>query len=175
MRCGKIQPLIEAYADDALAERQRRQVEAHLDACPQCAAYLRQCRQLAGLLGGLPEEQVSNSFEPALRERLAAGAPPSLWRSWWARFQLRSWRLRRPAYASALAATVLALALIAPRALHHPPASPGDSAPPQIVQAYVQEYGLLAGAGAMQTAQDPPDYEALDASLEANFGDDVLE
>ncbi len=95
-----------AYLDGRLPEATRQAVEAHLHACPQCAAELDALRRLVAELRALPEVPAPAALVEALRARRAARA------------SARPWFLRPPALAGgALAAAALAVALLLP----HPP------------------------------------------------------
>ena len=43
--------LVTAYLEDAMPRRERRRLEAHLAACPHCAAYVEQIRLTIALTG----------------------------------------------------------------------------------------------------------------------------
>ncbi len=55
--CEKMEPLLGAYADGELDVEARRQVEAHLAACPHCRAALESVRHLDRLCADLPVEE----------------------------------------------------------------------------------------------------------------------
>ncbi|MGQ9571685.1 MAG: anti-sigma factor family protein [Dehalococcoidia bacterium] len=59
---------LSAYLDDALGDRARRHLEAHLDCCPACRQELAQLRLAAQALRSLPMADVPRSF--------ALAAPP---------------------------------------------------------------------------------------------------
>ena len=68
MTCREVVELLSDYLDGGLAPRTRARVEAHLEACPECTAYLAQLRTTIGALGRLREEDVP----PRILERLVA-------------------------------------------------------------------------------------------------------
>jgi anti-sigma factor RsiW len=67
-RCRDLVELVTAYLDDALSERDRESLEAHVAHCHDCGVYLDQMRQTISELGGLPPERLSG----AAREELLA-------------------------------------------------------------------------------------------------------
>lgn len=76
LTCREIVELLSEYLDRTLPARQRARVDAHLDTCPECSAYLAQLRATLRALGRLREQDVA---APIL-ERLVAA-----FRSWRAR------------------------------------------------------------------------------------------
>jgi anti-sigma factor RsiW len=74
--CREAAELVSAYLDDALDPALRRAVRAHLEDCPDCAAFRAKLKQTIALLNTLEGGPV----EPALRESLLqafrVGAPP---------------------------------------------------------------------------------------------------
>ncbi len=68
LACREVVELLSNYLEDALPAAERARVEAHLETCPECMAYLAQLRVTIGTLGRLREEDV-----PAgILERLVA-------------------------------------------------------------------------------------------------------
>jgi anti-sigma factor RsiW len=57
--CQEAIELVTDYLEGALSRRQRRRLEAHLDACPNCSAYLEQIRLTIRLSGSLEPEDLS--------------------------------------------------------------------------------------------------------------------
>ncbi|MFQ5826150.1 MAG: anti-sigma factor family protein [Dehalococcoidia bacterium] len=71
MACARYQSLLSRYIDEALSEREQRQLLAHVEGCPSCSATLARYRQAGVILHRLPTLDPS----PQLRDRiLAAGA-----------------------------------------------------------------------------------------------------
>jgi anti-sigma factor RsiW len=56
--CQEAIELITEYLEGTLSRRQRRRLEAHLDACPNCSAYLEQIRLTIGLSGRIEPEDL---------------------------------------------------------------------------------------------------------------------
>jgi anti-sigma factor RsiW len=55
--CRQAIELITEYLEGTLSRRQRRRFEFHLDACPNCAAYIEQIRVTIRLSGSIgPDE-----------------------------------------------------------------------------------------------------------------------
>ena len=73
--CLIIEPLFAAYALDALDVQERRQVDTHLDTCPECQRALADYQSVsAGLLAAPPAIQPP----PRLRARLIAQTAPGV-------------------------------------------------------------------------------------------------
>lgn len=51
LACQQAVELITDYLEGALSRRERRRLESHLKACPNCAAYLEQIRATIDLTG----------------------------------------------------------------------------------------------------------------------------
>jgi anti-sigma factor RsiW len=68
LTCREVVELVSDYLEDALPPAEHARVEAHLDTCPECAAYLAQLRVTIGALGRLREDELPLS----LLERLVA-------------------------------------------------------------------------------------------------------
>jgi anti-sigma factor RsiW len=64
--CQQAVELMTDYLEGSLSRRQRRRLEAHLRACPNCTRYLEQLRLTIAALG----EVVPESIEPATRDDL---------------------------------------------------------------------------------------------------------
>jgi anti-sigma factor RsiW len=73
LSCQQVVELVTDYLEGALSRSERRRFEAHLRACPNCTAYLRQMRSTIRAMGHLSEEDVA----PAARDELA-----ELFRHW---------------------------------------------------------------------------------------------
>jgi anti-sigma factor RsiW len=58
LTCREVIDLLTDYVEDALAEEDRRRVEAHLATCDGCTTYLEQVRETIRLTGMLTEEQI---------------------------------------------------------------------------------------------------------------------
>lgn len=57
--CQQAVELVTDYLENALSRRDRRRLEAHLRACPNCAAYLRQIKMTIELAGSVQPEDLS--------------------------------------------------------------------------------------------------------------------
>ena len=71
--CQQAVELVTDYLEGALSRRERRRFEAHLRACPNCAAYLEQIRTTISLAGAVEPDDLS----PEARADLIA-----LYRRW---------------------------------------------------------------------------------------------
>ena len=58
LACREVVELLSDYLEGALPAADRARVEAHLETCPECVAYLAQLRTTIGALGRLREDQV---------------------------------------------------------------------------------------------------------------------
>jgi anti-sigma factor (TIGR02949 family) len=57
--CQEAIELLTEYLEGTLSWRQRRRLRAHLDACPNCSAYLEQIRITIRLSGSIQPEDLS--------------------------------------------------------------------------------------------------------------------
>jgi anti-sigma factor RsiW len=58
MSCREVVELLSDYIEEALPGATRARVDAHLETCPDCTAYLAQLRTTIGVLGRLREDDV---------------------------------------------------------------------------------------------------------------------
>ena len=58
LACREVVELLSDYLEGALPTAERARVEAHLETCPECVAYLAQLRTTIGALGRLREDEV---------------------------------------------------------------------------------------------------------------------
>jgi anti-sigma factor RsiW len=56
--CREIVELVTAYLEGGLSAGDRLAFERHVAICPPCRGYLSQMRKVAGMAGGLREEDV---------------------------------------------------------------------------------------------------------------------
>ena len=71
--CRRAVALMSDYIDDALPERDKARLDAHLDGCPHCSEYLAQLRATIDTLGRVEPDEL----EPATVDELVA-----LYRRW---------------------------------------------------------------------------------------------
>ncbi len=69
-----VQSLLAPYALDAVDVDEVLEIEAHLDACPECVAMLAELRHTVDLLATLPEAAGADRPDPALASRTLAAA-----------------------------------------------------------------------------------------------------
>ena len=58
LTCREVVELLSDYLDGALGPAERARVDAHLETCPECTAYLAQLRTTIGALGRLREQDI---------------------------------------------------------------------------------------------------------------------
>lgn len=82
MTCPKIEKQLSLYIYDELGQRERTEVEAHLQTCPACTARLEQFRRVHGLLDEREQPTSTPGFEPdwdqawqGIRDRLTDRQP----------------------------------------------------------------------------------------------------
>ncbi len=68
LTCHEVVDVISDYLDGAMGPDDRRRVEAHLELCDGCRAYLEQMRETIRLTGMLTEEQIPADQRDALLE-----------------------------------------------------------------------------------------------------------
>ena len=66
MPCQELVEVLTEYLDGVLSERDRLRLEAHLDECDACTAYLDEFRMLISAAGRIEPEQLSPEFEAGL-------------------------------------------------------------------------------------------------------------
>jgi hypothetical protein len=101
------------YLEGTLPAAQRARVEAHLAACPSCAAALDEVRQAVAAVHALPELPVPEGFAAAVQARIRAPQP----RPW-------GWTWAAGLAACLLAVTVFAGRMTAPPRVAAPPPAP---------------------------------------------------
>ncbi len=141
IQCGDIRPLLAGYQGGWLSERERAQVQAHLETCPSCVFELRIEERMPQMLADLPEETpraVSWAQVHAAHQRAAHPAR----------------RLWRPAMA--FAAAVAFLLLIFPVVRQGFVPAPVEPPPPATTGAHAveSETATYASAHLMVSAGD---------------------
>jgi anti-sigma factor RsiW len=66
--CQEAIELITDYLEGTLSRRQRRRLESHLEACPNCSAYLEQIRVTIRLSGSIEPDDLSSDAVDDLTE-----------------------------------------------------------------------------------------------------------
>ena len=66
LSCRELVELVSDYLEGELSARDRARFEAHIAGCVNCAAYLRQMREMLELLGELTTESLSPQAEGEL-------------------------------------------------------------------------------------------------------------
>lgn len=57
--CEQAVELVTDYLDGALSRRQRRRFEAHIQACPNCSAYLEQIQAVIATSGSISPDDLT--------------------------------------------------------------------------------------------------------------------
>lgn len=127
--CEEFAPLLSAYFDGELTEKECAQVRAHLEECEDCRTRLSEYAALrAGLLDALTEEEPPADFTPnvmaAVRAEKASTAPKKA--------KKRTWQRYLPV--AACAAIVLLSASLFPQMSGFDGAKSMDTAAPQAAQ-----------------------------------------
>ena len=66
MPCQELVEVLTDYLDGVLGERDRLRLEAHLEECDACSAYLDDFRMLIAAAGRIEPEQISPDLEAGL-------------------------------------------------------------------------------------------------------------
>jgi anti-sigma factor RsiW len=66
--CQEAIELLTEYLEGALSRRQRMRLRTHLEACPNCSAYLEQIRVTIRLSGSIEPEDLSPQAQDELTE-----------------------------------------------------------------------------------------------------------
>ena len=72
--CQEAIELLTEYLEGALSRRQRRRLRTHLEACPNCSAYLEQIRVTIRLSGSIEPEDLSPKRRTSSPSSTAAGS-----------------------------------------------------------------------------------------------------
>jgi len=70
------------YIDGRLKEKEQREMEKHLAACPACTVRVNEFRSVSSLLDELPQIEPSAAFDVRVRARIAAEPVKQDWWSW---------------------------------------------------------------------------------------------
>ncbi len=68
MVCQQAVELVTDYLEGSLSHRDRRRLETHLRACPNCTAYVEQIRMTIALTGGVETEDLTPEARADLTE-----------------------------------------------------------------------------------------------------------
>jgi len=70
------------YIDGRLKEKEQREMEKHLVACPACTVRVNEFRSVSSLLDELPQIEPSAAFDVRVRARIAAEPVQQDWWAW---------------------------------------------------------------------------------------------
>jgi anti-sigma factor RsiW len=68
LECRQAVELVTDYLEGALSRRERRRLEAHLRACPNCSAYLEQIQAVIAMSGAIDPEDLNERASSDLIE-----------------------------------------------------------------------------------------------------------
>lgn len=176
MKCTRAHELIGELLEETISEADRRELEKHLDSCPECRDLLADFKDIKTLAADLPKLEPSPAVWPGImagvrRERRSGARRSSATLNWLDHL----FHPGRPRYAFAAALTLLAVvgAVIlfrAPRPAIGPAAGNGDAYTMAKLEEAETHYRLaiaaLSEAAAAQKARlDPATTDALDRDL----------
>ena len=93
MNCNTTKKWAGEYLDGTLSDERKKELESHLDTCPECLKYVNDLRQMLRLLASMEEEEPPEGFRERLNQRLhsveekrvfhgGAFAPGGKWVKW---------------------------------------------------------------------------------------------
>ena len=82
MSCTRMESRLLGYIDGRLKEKEQREMEKHLAACPACTVRVNEFRSVSSLLDELPQIEPSAAFDVRVRARIAAEPVKQNWWSW---------------------------------------------------------------------------------------------
>ena len=82
MSCTRMETRLLGYIDGRLKEKEQREMEKHLAACPACTVRVNEFRSVSSLLDELPQIEPSAAFDVRVRARIAAEPVKQQWWSW---------------------------------------------------------------------------------------------
>lgn len=158
MNCERMENRLIAYLDGRAGQAERSDVEAHLAACTACRTRAQEFRLLWNVLGEVPMEEPSPSFDDRLRARIAAEpARPSVW----------SWLVPSPRLAFAVSLLVILSVWVSsvPERLPPPPTVANTDAEFKMIKdlPVLEDYDVLANFEAL--SELPPKPEIQDRTM----------
>jgi len=66
--CPEVRDLSSDFLEDSLPNPSRTKIQAHLRACPSCAAFIKSLASTINLLGRLPKSKPPPSLKQKIRE-----------------------------------------------------------------------------------------------------------
>jgi len=133
--CEDIQTQLADFAVGALAERERAEVERHLQECPTCQRELSALRRAGAVLDALESEEAPAGLWQSIRRKIETPKQEPARASWWETLFPARWP--RLAYAGLATAAVVAVALV----LTFSRLSPAED---DETQDFLQRHGMLA-------------------------------
>lgn len=131
MNCEEFRELISARLDGELSPEEARDLEAHLEQCGDCAAFLQELEHLQALAQESPSASMPSDVQRAILRQTSQRA------TWLRRIFTGHYRIPRPVvWAAAAALLVLAADVVrSPRGTE--PSGPGQTTATQAVQKIV--------------------------------------
>ncbi len=111
INCQRVQQYMSDYIDNTLEEDLRQAFEKHLTDCPSCLQLSKRVSRTIQVLGSLPEQKVSASFEYVLQQKLRAERTKHA-RGLWTRFPLPGTHRYGPAFAAVVAVLAVGTGLV---------------------------------------------------------------
>ncbi|MBI3404581.1 MAG: zf-HC2 domain-containing protein [Acidobacteria bacterium] len=81
MNCERMETRLIAYVDGKANDTDRREVDSHLESCPECRARVSEFRSVSVLLDEMPALEISPAFDARLRQRIENEPAPG-WLNW---------------------------------------------------------------------------------------------
>ncbi len=73
MNCRSAEDLFSPFLEEDLSQRERRELESHLDGCRRCSTAIEELRATVALMGSLPSYETGPHFEEEVMDRIRSG------------------------------------------------------------------------------------------------------
>lgn len=73
MNCRSAEDLFSPFLEEELSQRERRELEVHLDGCRRCSTAIEELRATVALMGSLPSYETGPHFEEEVMDRIRSG------------------------------------------------------------------------------------------------------
>ncbi|HYR69343.1 MAG TPA: zf-HC2 domain-containing protein [Candidatus Dormibacteraeota bacterium] len=169
MNCRSAEPLLSAFLEDDLSQKERRSLEAHLLACRRCSLSVRELRATLELMQNVPYMETSPHFEEDLLARIRSGEAMRPTVVEWLKGLIEPARLRPLFLAGAGACAVwIGVMVVNPNGVNrrtnvadvtvpsHQAAGPSVAATPSQEPSKVEVASLAAPSAGTETVQRQP-------------------